>query len=57
MIDLGLLREQPERIIGLIKRKEPSFDPAFAKASAGKCSKEINLNRSPRWSAKREWRG
>lgn len=26
MIDLGLLREQPERIISLIKRKEPSFD-------------------------------
>lgn len=26
MIDLGLLREQPERIIGLIKRKDPSFD-------------------------------
>ncbi len=26
MIDLGLLREQPERIIGLIKRKDPSYD-------------------------------
>jgi seryl-tRNA synthetase len=26
MIDLGLLREQPERIISLIKRKEPSYD-------------------------------
>ena len=26
MIDLGLLREQPERIIALIKRKDPSFD-------------------------------
>src|ERR1700733_110166 len=26
MIDLALLREQPERIIGLIKRKDPSFD-------------------------------
>ncbi len=26
MIDLGLLREQPERIIGLIKKKDPSYD-------------------------------
>ena len=26
MIDLGLLREQPERIIALIKRKDPSYD-------------------------------
>lgn len=26
MIDLNVLREQPERIINLIKRKEPSFD-------------------------------
>ncbi len=26
MIDLGLLREQPERIISLIKRKDPSYD-------------------------------
>lgn len=26
MIDLGLLREQPDRIIGLIKRKDPSYD-------------------------------
>jgi seryl-tRNA synthetase len=26
MIDLGLLREQPEKIIALIKKKEPSFD-------------------------------
>ena len=26
MIDLGLLREQPERIISLIKRKDPSFE-------------------------------
>ena len=26
MIDLNLLREQPERIINLIKRKEPSFN-------------------------------
>lgn len=26
MIDLGLLREQPEQVIGLIKRKDPSYD-------------------------------
>ena len=26
MIDLNLLREQPERIIGLLKRKDPTFD-------------------------------
>ena len=26
MIDLGLLREQPERIIGLIKRKDPAYN-------------------------------
>lgn len=26
MIDLNILREQPERIIGLLKRKEPNFD-------------------------------
>lgn len=26
MIDLGLLREQPEKVIGLIKRKDPSYD-------------------------------
>ncbi len=26
MIDLGLLREQPERIIALIKRKDPSYN-------------------------------
>lgn len=26
MIDLGLLREQPEQVIGLIKRKDPTYD-------------------------------
>lgn len=26
MIDLGLLREQPEQVIGLIKRKDPAYD-------------------------------
>lgn len=26
MIDLGLLREQPERVISLLKRKEPAYD-------------------------------
>lgn len=26
MIDLGLLRESPEAIIGLLKKKDPAFD-------------------------------
>lgn len=57
MIDLGLLREQPEQVIGLIKRKDPAYDPALAKATAGTCAVSLILTRSPRWSAKSEWRG
>ena len=62
MIDLNLLREKPENIIDLIKRKEPAFDVKqlydldMQYAKLRKKSKSLRHRKNELAQARQRWR-